>query len=285
MSGRNNMTTDKHETGRPKAEGRESYTHGYGGMVAHLLTRNARRDAAFFLPHLNPGMSLLDCGCGPGGITVGLAEAIMPGQAVGIEIDPGQVEKAEIFAAEQGVANVRFEVGNAYSLSFSNDSFDAVFIHGVLDHLSEPTRALREAWRVLKSGGIIGLRHGDRQGAVGFPEFELIEELGELQERLWIRNGGNPYIGRTQRKLLRETGFVQIEASASCYCLGTSDAARAAMEGILIPMYLERATEWIDLGWTSQEKVDAMIQACREWAKHPDVFHTFPWCEAVGWKE
>ena len=40
--------------------------------------RTAVRNAAFLLPHLTPGMRLLDVGCGPGSITIGLAEAIAP---------------------------------------------------------------------------------------------------------------------------------------------------------------------------------------------------------------
>jgi hypothetical protein len=57
------------------------YAVGYGGgAIEWLERRNAAWHAAFFLPHLQPGMSLLDCGCGSGSITVGLAEAVSPGR-------------------------------------------------------------------------------------------------------------------------------------------------------------------------------------------------------------
>jgi ubiquinone/menaquinone biosynthesis C-methylase UbiE len=49
------------------------------GGVTDLSSRTADGWAAFFLPHLGTGMRLLDCGCGPGTITAGLAEAVARG--------------------------------------------------------------------------------------------------------------------------------------------------------------------------------------------------------------
>ena len=46
---------------------------------AEMALRTASQEAAFFLPSLRPGMRVLDLGCGPGSITVGIAEAIAPG--------------------------------------------------------------------------------------------------------------------------------------------------------------------------------------------------------------
>ncbi len=66
---------------------REQYTMGYGpAATAIMARRTAQSHAAFFLQHLKPGMSLLDCGCGPGTITLGFVELVAPGQVVGTEM-------------------------------------------------------------------------------------------------------------------------------------------------------------------------------------------------------
>ena len=66
---------------------------------AELGLRTAAQEGAFFLPHLRPGMRVLDLGCGPGSITLGLAEAVAPGDVVGIDLQPSQVAQAQALSA------------------------------------------------------------------------------------------------------------------------------------------------------------------------------------------
>ena len=84
---------------------KERYTLGYSPqMIEQLQKRTAAKEAGFLLPHLCPGMRLLDCGCGPGGISVGLAEAVAPGQVVGVDIEPSQLKPAQpLEATEDGL--------------------------------------------------------------------------------------------------------------------------------------------------------------------------------------
>lgn len=78
--------------------------------------RTATDFAGFFLPYLQPGMRLLDCGCGPGTITIGLAAAVAPGEVVGIDLEAAQINLAQTQAAQANVTNARFEVANVYEL-------------------------------------------------------------------------------------------------------------------------------------------------------------------------
>src|SRR6188508_2437918 len=67
--------------------------------------RTAERNAAFFIPHLKPGMSLLDGGCGPGSITLGLAAIVAPGRVTGVDLNSESLKIARQAAAERGTEN------------------------------------------------------------------------------------------------------------------------------------------------------------------------------------
>ena len=97
------------------ARGAETYTHGYEEWAREWMLQRSVADAApFLVPHLRSGMRILDCGCGPGSITIGLAAIADPGDVVGIDIEPPQVEVAESLAAERGFANATFQVASMY---------------------------------------------------------------------------------------------------------------------------------------------------------------------------
>jgi cyclopropane fatty-acyl-phospholipid synthase-like methyltransferase len=51
-----------------------------------VLARRTGEAATFLAPHLRAGMRLIDCGCGPGSITIDLAQAVAPGEAIGIDL-------------------------------------------------------------------------------------------------------------------------------------------------------------------------------------------------------
>ena len=139
-----------------------TYAPDYGAaMVSFMSQRTAEIHAGFVLPYLKPGWRVLDAGCGPGTITLGLARKVAPGQVVGIDIVEGsQFSDARERARCEGL-NVEFRKASVYELPFEDGSFDAVFSHALLEHLSAPAAAILELRRVLKPGGLIGLRAGD----------------------------------------------------------------------------------------------------------------------------
>jgi ubiquinone/menaquinone biosynthesis C-methylase UbiE len=129
-------------------------------------------------------MRLIDSSCGPGSITIDLAQIVAPGEVVGIDMQAGQITQAKQLAADRQIANVRFEVGDVSALPFADRSFDAAFAPMWL-HLRDPLRALKEMRRVLQEGGVIGGR--DRRVAASSlaPVTPRLERLLELRLRYY----------------------------------------------------------------------------------------------------
>jgi ubiquinone/menaquinone biosynthesis C-methylase UbiE len=279
------MTGLPSEQSRSDASQQERYTHGYDStFVAYLQGRTIARDAAFFVTHLRSGMSLLDCGCGPGAITIGLAEFVAPGQVVGVDIAANQIDLAREDALTRGISNIRFEVGNIYELHFPDHSFDAAFAHTVLQHLSDPVKVLKEIYRVLKPDGVVGLREEDTGGIVFAPSNDALDQSWELYIKTWRYNGGDPYFARRHRAVLREAGFARIKASATCEHYGTPEATRSFGES-MAPYMASSLETAVRLGWVDAASVERMSAAWRAWGNHPDAFLAILRCEAIGWKE
>ncbi len=269
---------------------KENYIHDPNGIFTKRVmgARTVATCAAFLLPHLRPGQRLLDLGSGLGTITIGLAEAVSPGKVVGIDVEEGQVKEAREKATEQGVSNIRFEVGDAYQLDFESESFDVVYSNALLEHLRRPVDVLKEAWRVLKPGGIAGVRTAEWGTMIWGSDEPLLNEYTSLYLKHRQYSGGDPFIGRRLRALLREAGFVNTQFSASCSSgrqVETSESIKAGIEATI--------SEWVSpnirevalrLGWADEAYLDSVEQAFRKYSENPDSCSILARCEAVGWK-
>ena len=276
------MTEDA--TGRPEINGRSFYGYDSSDVQDSYTGRNIEVEAGFILPHLKPGMSLLDCGCGPGAITFGLADAVAPGRVVGVDIEPAMVEQATRLAAESGSQNVEFTVGDIYDLPYNDGEFDIVFSHSVTEHLSDPVRALGELRRVVKPGGLAGVVKTDWTLPFIVPESEGFSKFFELFEGGFNRIGGSLKRGRYLGAYMREAGFEVVEVRNQV-SNSFGDTAIPTAERFItwldnIPLFRES----VELGITSESELDAVRAGMREWAAHPDAYFSLSGVRALGVK-
>jgi SAM-dependent methyltransferase len=229
-------------------------------------------------------MSVLDCGCGPGTITIGFADIVAPGDVVGTEIEESQIAHARERAKNLNVSNARFEVASIYELPFNDATFDAVFISAVLGNLKEPIRGIREAYRVLKEGGVIGIKEFDHGGDMFYPFESSIKKFNDLYLRLRRENDHDPYGGRKIGEYLQQAGFVDVWMSACYETYAEPIELRRAAEANIGLLTESWGETYVSRDWATQDEIERISDAWRQFANFPGAFFAVAWCEAVGWK-
>ena len=166
-------------TPRADAQPPPRYTHGHHEAVLRSHRwRTVENSAAYLIPHLVPGTSILDIGCGPGTITLDLAERVAPAPVLGIDVAPAAIEAALAERERQGTTNAEFRTADLYALDIDDDSFDIVHAHQVLQHLRTPVAALARDATCPASPKASSPRRRLRGQVPGTPPFPQMEAPG-----------------------------------------------------------------------------------------------------------
>ena len=264
----------------------DTYTHGHQrAVVANHARRTVEDSAAFVTDELRSGVEVLDVGCGPGTITVGIARRVAPATVIAIDSAASVLEQAREHSRAEGVTNIVFAEGNAYELDFEDERFDLVYAHQVLQHLTEPVAALREAHRVLRPGGLVAVRDADYATMTHAPRFPMIDRWLELYHQVTTHNRVEADAGRHLLAWVRAAGFDDPRATTSTWTYATPERRRewgyTWAERVTASSFAEQA---VDYGYATAAELDAIATAWREWAEHPDGWFAFIHGEVVAVK-
>jgi ubiquinone/menaquinone biosynthesis C-methylase UbiE len=223
-------TTNSHTAGHDD----DPHNHKHSGNVQTLSLSDR-----FFEPldrqvvawlDLKPGSRVLDAGCGCGGMTRLLAEAVGPGgEVVGVDTSPQMLEWAKTQAEKAKLGGrIKFQEGDVRALPFEDAGFDLVWCSRVVHGLNDQLAGVRELVRVIRPGGRLVLREGGLP--LQFMPYDLGLGAPGLEGRLaaaheqWFANWRNslpdvvayPY-GWTH--LLREAGLNSVAPRSFLYDL------------------------------------------------------------------
>jgi len=249
------------------------YTHGHHDSVlkSHAW-RTAENSAAYLLSSLHPGLDLLDVGCGPGTLTVDLARRVAGGRAVGIDRSADVIAKAAAHAASANVA-VEFAPGDVYALAYPENAFDIVHAHQLLQHLTDPVRALREMRRVLRPGGVLAVRDSDYSCFSWAPVDARLDRWLALYRGVARRNGAEPDAGRFLKAWTLAADFRSVTVTSSTWTF--ADRASAEWWGGLWAERCELsgfAEQAVAYGLATKADLAELAAAFRNWAGQPDAF-------------
>jgi len=154
------LHTHSHSTSPAQTEGRLiRWASFYDGVVNLMTFGRAKRLRQMTLDQalIQPGETLLDVGCGTGGVTIPAKIRVgINGSAAGIDPAPEMIAVARRKAQRAGI-EIDFRVGVIESLPFPDETFDVVTASMMMHHLPPhlQVQGLAEIWRVLKPGGRI----------------------------------------------------------------------------------------------------------------------------------
>jgi ubiquinone/menaquinone biosynthesis C-methylase UbiE len=215
---------------------------------------------------LRSGMDYLDCGCGPGGLMERVRYKFPGVRMTGLEMDPILVEAAKDKFRQIGDSRVRIVQGTAEQPGLPEASYDFITMRLVLEHVPDPSKALRSLKTLLRPGGRLFVISNDFEYHTRtFPPVEELHDLYKAYRAHRRKDGGDPCIGRRVPQLLREAGFrvmsqdVEIAHSA---ILGDEPFSRAEGVGI--------AAKLVEDGFLEQSTLDRMIKSWKAMLAHAD---------------
>ncbi|MBD7995769.1 methyltransferase domain-containing protein [Arthrobacter sp. Sa2CUA1] len=256
----------------------DTYSHGHHrSVISAHATRTAEDSAGYLVPHLRPGLSILDVGCGPGSITLDFADLVAPGQVTGLDRSEDVLLQARALAAERGTANAEFLSGNVYDLDFPDDTFDVVHAHQVLQHLTDPVAALHEMRRVTRPGGVVAVRDADYHGMSWYPEIPELAEWMETYQQIARGNGAEPDAGRRLISWALDAGFTEFLPSSTNWVYATPDR-RQWFSGTWSQRVLHSAfaDQALERGLASQKDLERMASGWKRWAEAPEGWFLVP---------
>ncbi|KAI8623812.1 ubiE/COQ5 methyltransferase [Xylariaceae sp. FL1651] len=257
------------------------YTHGHHpSVVKSHARRTAQNSAAFLLPHIKPHHRILDVGCGPGSITIDLAQLVPQGSVVGIDAVEDVLSQARSLARERGVeANLTFQRHDANELPFADGTFDIVFCHQVLQHVRHPAAVLKEMARVARrDGGIVAARDADYKTFAWYPELPGLERWGGVYQAVAKANGAEPNAARYLKAWAKEAGFGQEDVTFSWDVWNYQDEEAVAFAKAWTERTLHStfATKARDAGFATEEDLKHISDTWREWGEMDDAFIVIP---------
>src|SRR3990167_4276523 len=96
------------------------------------------------------GMTIVDMGCGSGAFTSHLAKEFPESNIVGLDISRGCIRRAK-----KELQDLVFVVDDVEKTKIKDDSVDIVWYSGILHHFADFSKVAKEAFRILKPGGIV----------------------------------------------------------------------------------------------------------------------------------
>lgn len=122
------------------------------------FTKVNRAHTIIELLDLQPGMRILDAGCGPGRLTIPLAQKMAPsGEIVAMDLQEGMLQRVKQKAEASHINTIRYLHAGLGEGKLEREYYDRVVLVTVLGEIPDKVSALQEIFQALKPGGILSV--------------------------------------------------------------------------------------------------------------------------------
>ena len=203
--------------------------------------------------HIDTAKSALDLGCGTGVATRGIAQRPnFTGTLTGVDLSPHLIDVARRLSLEDGVSDrVQFRSGDTRSLDIPDQSYDAVVAHTLVSHVENPLEVVKEAARMVKRGGMVGIFDGDYASMTFSHENSDVGR--EYEDAIHKAIITNPRVMRGMPRMLADAGLELLRAFPNVIAeVGKADFWTSAIESFrkLVPqsgvLSSEQINAWAD---------------------------------------
>ena len=150
------------------------------------FTKTNRASVIIDLLGLQPGMKVLDAGCGPGRLAIPAAKAIGPqGELTALDLQAGMLARVQEKARTAGLSNIRLMQVELGKGKLEMAYYDRAMLVTVLGEIPEQEAALQEIYQALKPGGILSVTE-----VIFDPHFQSRESVQRVAGRVGFREAG-----------------------------------------------------------------------------------------------
>jgi SAM-dependent methyltransferase len=156
---------------------------------------------------VEPGMRVLDVGCGTGDVSFRAARLVGPtGAVLGVDRSAEAVAVAEHRARDAGLGHVSFVVQDLSQVTVAAP-VDALVGRLVLMYLDDPAAALRRLLGGVRPGGVVAFQEMDMGATISEPECVLFTTSGDRIRQTFAAAGLDYRTGLKLARIFRGAGL------------------------------------------------------------------------------
>lgn len=245
-----------------------------------LTARTLANSHPTLLTLLEPDMSILDVGCGPGTLTVEIAQRVEAGAVVGMDANPEMIQAAEEASPPGEIPNLVFYHGDIRASGWAAE-FDLVNAARVLQWIPDAEVALAAMVRAARPGGLVVVLDYDHTKAEWSAPPKAWRRFYEAFLGWRAAGGLDNAIADRLPSMFEAAGLVDIRVTPQAQTVRTSDADFFRSAGLWRMVIDSRGRQMVASSHLAEDERLAAFDAYTEWMQRPDSSQTiFEGCVA-----